>query len=360
MATPLPAAPAARLNAVQLRFRDQLLEKLADGQYHLEAASRCPCGAPGGELVASADRFGVPIGVVLCQICGLLRTTPRLAAGDLPAFYEQEYHGLHMGIERPSATTALFRRGQGETVYRFLRPYLPSGQLHVAEIGAGAGSVLREFAEASRADGIATTLSGCEYAAEFVEVGRRLGIDMRQGGIGALRGIDQPHVLILSHVVEHFADLGDELSAIRGLVGDKTLVYVEVPGIYAIHRKPEYEFEFAQYLTLAHTFHFVLGTLREAMARAGFRYVTGDEEARTVFQAGRDPSVLPGREARAVMISGYLEWLRADRLLKVRRAVLRGRRTTRRAARTAVRAMAGERGMRVVRGLLRREGAPRQ
>ncbi len=249
--------------------------------------------------LALHDRFGLPIGVVLCGSCGLARSTPRLSTADLPDFYQDDYHGLHMSLPAPDPSTALFRRGQGAAIFELVRDQLPDGPLRVAEIGAATGQVLREFAEAAGRD---VSTAGCEYASAYVEAGRSVGTDMRQGGPETLQDLAPFDVVILSHVVEHLPELTLGLADVRALGDEETLFYVEVPGLLTIDRKPEYGFRFDRYLTIAHTFHFTLTTLSETMARSGFRLISGDEDIRSVFSQGerREPEPNPAN-ARAVM-----------------------------------------------------------
>jgi hypothetical protein len=275
--------PALTLSTVQSRQRERFLERLADGTYHWEEVPTCVCGSEDMLPVSEKDRFGLPVGVVVCTQCGLVRTSPRLAAENLPTFYDLDYHALHQGIVNPTPDTALFREGQGSTIYDSLRAYLPEGRLLIAEIGAATGGVLREFAAAAGAEGRQVDLVGCEYAREFVDVGRAAGTDLRLGGVEALIGNAPADVLIMSHVLEHFSDPVAELVRIRSLLNARAIVYVEVPGIRSIHTKPEYEFDFLEYLTIAHTFHFSRGSLIRTMRRAGFEVVSADEEVRGVF-----------------------------------------------------------------------------
>jgi SAM-dependent methyltransferase len=333
--------PARDLSRVQARYRKRVVDRLASGEYHLEDVALCQCGSADAERVSSADRFGLPVGVVMCLSCGLLRTTPRLAAADLPAFYRDDYHGLHMGIERPDPETSLFSRGQGAQVYRYLRHRLEGSSTRIAEVGAGTGSVLREFADAARHDGLATELVGCEYATALVEAGRSVGTDIRQGGLEALHGIEPPDVLILSHVLEHFADPAVELEAIRRLVSPRSLVYVEVPGLLAIHRKPQYDYSFRAYVTLAHTYHFSRATLIQTLRRGGFKLLSGDELVRSAFVV--DPGLGPPapEPGLADRHREYLAWLESAPSVRARRAALRGRRRLRRAIRAGARAVLG-------------------
>ena len=191
-------------------------------------------------------------------------------------------------------------------------PSLLLGALYVAEIGAGTGQVLREFGRAAEAAGHDVNLIGCEYARSFVAAGREVGTDLREGGIEALAGGAPPDVFIMSHVVEHFADPAAELQQMWRIARPGTLVYVEVPGLMTLHAKTEYEFELSQYLTLAHTYHFTLSTLVQAMARAGFRLLTGDEVVRAVFVREDEATIqVDGQYNGAPQLLTYLR--RVDR-----------------------------------------------
>jgi SAM-dependent methyltransferase len=295
-----------------------MLAKLAGGQYHLEDVGACPCGSTEAMQLASHDRFGLPVGAVLCRSCGLMRSTPRLSTADLPDFYQHDYHGLHMGLPAPEPSAALVRRGQGAAIFALLRDQLPDGPLRVAEIGAATGQVLREFADA--ADRVVTA-AGCEYASAYVEAGRSVGTDMRQGGPETLQDLAPFNVVILSHVVEHLPNLSAGLAEVRALGDEATFFFVEVPGLLTIDRKPEYGFRFARYLTVAHTFHFTLTTLTEAMERSGFQLLLGDEEIRSIFRQGplREPKPDPANAKEVIRgLRGLESWsnrLRQRKLL---------------------------------------------
>jgi hypothetical protein len=198
-------------------------------------------------------------------------------------------------------------------------------------------------------------LLGCEYAGRFADVAQQAGINVRHGGIETLVGIPPPDVLIMSHVLEHFADPNAELQRIRSLIGPKTLVYVEVPGVLTLHKKAQYEYDLLQYLTLAHTYHFTLATLRSAMRRVGFRLVVGDEEVRSVFVEAR-PEALASVDvsADADAVIGYLASLDHSAQNRFRRATLHVARMAERSLKAAARGLFGERGVEVVRQLRQR------
>lgn len=337
-----PASPSKRLSPVQDRFRAALLEKIATGEYEYERAETCLCGGTASVQLAAHDRFGIPVGTVLCQSCGLCRTDPRLATKDLPSFYNEIYHGLHQGIADPNPRSVLFRVGQGAAIHSYFLDLLPVGPVRVAEIGCGTGSVLREFQAA--AVGRDVDVAGCEYAEAFASAGRDAGTDVRLGGPEALLSGAPYDVVIMSHVAEHFPDPVRGLQEVRGLGHPATLYYVEVPGVMTIHRKPEYGFRLDRYLTLAHTYHFTLRTLSATMARAGFELVRGDEEVRSVFKAGgADPEADPETAAK---ILRYLGWL--ERSWQMR--VARGWQATKPVVGRAIRTVLGDRLYATIRG----------
>ncbi len=312
---------AAPLSPVQDKFRDQILAKLAANTYHLEVITTCLCGGQESVAVSEKDRFGIPVGVVTCRACGLLRTSPRLAAADLPAFYDHEYHGLHMGIPDPAPTTNLFRVGQGTRIYAFARPHLPEGTHRIAEVGCGTGEVLREFAQAAAADGRVTSLVGCEFATKYVLAGR-------QGGPEVLLEAGPADVIVLSHVLEHFADVPNELSLIRRMAHEATVVYVEVPGLFTVHLKPDYGYDLLQYLTLAHTYHFSRDTLRDTMRRAGFSMVAGDEHVHSLFRVDphRAGSLDDDASGRFDQLIEYVNRLERSPRLRLQRVIARAER----------------------------------
>jgi FkbM family methyltransferase len=332
--------------------RTAFLDRVREGTYHWEDVPVCLCGSAASVPIAARDRFDIPVGFVVCTACGLMRTTPRLAARDLPMFYDTDYHALHMGIEAPSPNTALYRPGQGIEIYEYMRPFLPAGTLYIAEIGAGTGQVLREFGRAAEAAGHEVTLIGCEYARSFVAAGREAGTDLLEGGVDALAGGAPPDVFIMSHVLEHFADPTAELQQIWRIARPGTLVYVEVPGLMTLHAKTEYEFELSQYLTLAHTYHFTLSTLIDAMARAGFRLLTGDEVVRAVFVREDEATVqLDGHEGGASQLLDYLRRVDRSPVFWARRFKLRAGRRIGATTRRLIRVLLGKRGIAIAKRL---------
>lgn len=75
------------LNRAQKLIRDGIQKKIEDGIYKLEETN-CLCGAKNDVVIAETDRYGLSLDTVICRICGLLRTDPRLDKNSLTEFYQ--------------------------------------------------------------------------------------------------------------------------------------------------------------------------------------------------------------------------------------------------------------------------------
>lgn len=273
------------LNHIQAKYKQQLLDKLSRGEYETDMVSKCYCGSDQLETLSEKDRFGLPFGSLICRKCGLILTSPRLAQGVLPLFYDQEYHGLHFGETEADRHPYLFKRNQGFLIFEYVKDLLNKDELSVVEVGCGSGANLAQFGVRCKGRGIKTRLSGCEYSKSYVNyANRELRIAVYQGGASTLveEGI-KADMLILSHVFEHFIDLKAEMKAMGNILNDDGILYIEVPGVLDLHNKYVYDCDFLEYLTLAHMYNFSLTTLRSVLATAGFSLIKGDEYVRSVF-----------------------------------------------------------------------------
>jgi hypothetical protein len=220
------------------------------------------------------------------------------------------------------------------------------------------------LAAAAAADKVEVDTVGCEYSSSFAATARQRGTEVRTGGIETLVGTGlKPDLVIMSHVLEHFADPVGDLGLVRSFVQPDTVVYVEVPGLLTIHTKPQYDYLLERYLTLAHTYHFTLETLAETMGRSGFELIRGDEEVRAVFRLASesqpndrstDPGAAPPGSARLPFLLTYLRWLERSPRMRLKRAALRARRRGRATLSGLARRLIGRRGISAVRGILHR------
>jgi SAM-dependent methyltransferase len=148
---------------------------------------------------------------------------------------------------------------------------------------------------------------GFDVDQEFLRIGTSVfGLEMRYGFVEeALEEVGRADLVVLSHVVEHFASPETLLAAIARRLRSNALVLIEVPGIFRLHRT---NLDVRSYLQNAHTFTYCGFTLRDVCVRAGLEVLEVDEIARVVCRPTSRPPVTqaPVRPELAARIIRYL------------------------------------------------------
>jgi 2-polyprenyl-3-methyl-5-hydroxy-6-metoxy-1,4-benzoquinol methylase len=269
------------LNAVQQAALARHLQKLESGTYRLEAAP-CPvCAAGNDEVLAEKDRYAIPLRIVVCRACGLIRTAPRLSGQSFADFYNTEYRHIYGGSPVPNERFYAAQLAHGERILQRVRAAGVSvrpGML-VLEVGCGAGGILQAFRDQG------ASVIGCDLGEEYLQFGRAMhGLDLRAGTLADLQ-LDRPaDVIIYSHVMEHVLDLNAEIERIKRVLSPQGVLYVEVPSVKNIHHT--YKGDFLGLLQNAHTFHFTARTLLNVMGTHGLEPLTHTEEAAAIFRRG--------------------------------------------------------------------------
>jgi hypothetical protein len=106
---------------------------------------------------------------------------------------------------------------------------------------------------------------------------------LRQDSVQNYNG-KRPDILIYSHVLEH-TRLPSELLNIKKVCSEKTVIYVEVPGLLSVHK---YDPDFIQYLHIAHLYHFSLNVLIHLFSKYGFSFLCGNENIQSLFVCNQD------------------------------------------------------------------------
>jgi SAM-dependent methyltransferase len=140
---------------------------------------------------------------------------------------------------------------------------------------------------------------------------------MIKGGFSEATALDSRFdIVILSHVFEHMVDLDSALVDLRRLLQPGGVVYIEVPGVLSIHRRPVYRFDWVAYFTHAHIYHFCLATLDNVLSSHGFELISGNEEVEALFRCLDAPDatpVLKDLPETAAFLQGYLAMLATER-----------------------------------------------
>jgi SAM-dependent methyltransferase len=301
------AAPIVPLNKNQLRALQGFRERLDQGFYQFEHVS-CLCGRHDGTLVASRDRYALPVSTHLCKRCGLMWTSPRMTVESLAAFYDLDYRPVYVGCEQAPEEFFTDQVQRGRSIYDFVAAHFPASGGHtVFDVGCGAGGVLVPFVAAG------WRAFGCDLDGQYLLRGRAEGLELEQGDVSVLQKHGQADLVILSHVLEHLSDPRKSLQQISSLTGDSARLYVELPGILSIHKTYG---DFLVFLQNAHLYHFTLRTLSSLMVEEGFVLEEGNENIRAIYR--KDGSVMQvdtSDQCRRIM--QYLTFLELGRVTRL-------------------------------------------
>jgi len=277
------------LNEISFEYRKRLVDAINNKSIVLEEVDTCYCGTQLTEKLSSIDRFGLHFSTLICKECGLISTSPRISKGSLSYYYDKIYHPLHFGVESLSDKKALFTANQGVKILESILPFLEANRSYsLLEIGAGTGSNLIDIENTAREKRIEIKGLGTELSQECIEIARSRGGNVVYGSFDEIIKMNRKFdIIILSHVFEHFINLDDSIFKIRQLLSDYGLIYIEVPGVMVLHKNGQYNYDYLQYLTHAHIYHFNLASLTRIFNNNGFRLVQGNENVEAVYQNGK-------------------------------------------------------------------------
>ncbi|MGH9891496.1 MAG: class I SAM-dependent methyltransferase [bacterium] len=292
--------PLLTLNELQWRMKRQIDQKVKDGVYRFGKVVCCVCQGSNFELLADKDRYGLYVPVVICRVCGLIQTNPRMDEAAYRSFYNEEYRKLYVGDEGPTEQFFLQQREAGKAILQFFEKCraLPKdlSRCLVLEVGCGAGGILAAFKDRG------CRVKGVDWGEDYVGFGRdKFGLDLSVGGIQDVeRDLGrQPDIIIYSHVFEHVLNPREELNAMHRIGAPDGAVYLELPGVKNLMTR--YERDFLRFLQNAHTYHFTLTTLKNLVQPAGFQLTAGDEVVRAIL------SKAPGGHPPPPIVNDYQE-----------------------------------------------------
>ena len=271
------------LTKTQQEARSIVIKKMATGEYTLRK-NPCLCGEKRYVLLATKDRYGVPIRTVLCLGCGLVRSDPYYDERTLADFYSKQYRPLYTGSETATEDFFSQQRTFGRDIVAFLSEKVFDGKeiegKKVFEVGCGAGGILEAFRERGN------EVFGCDYGETYIAYGKQQGLSLVAGGAKTLAQFGIADIIILNHTLEHMTEPLAELEQVKKLLSPSGILYIALPGIYSLH--DGYRGRFVKgYLQNAHIWYFTLKTLSAIVERSGFALVTGNEAIVSVFKVGK-------------------------------------------------------------------------
>ena len=280
--------PLLKLNDLQKQIKMQIDKKVDQRIYKFEFVSCCICNNNKFIKLSNKDRYGLYMPVVICPKCGLIQTNPRMTKDSYYEFYNNEYRKLYMGIDMPNNEFFFQGYNKGKKIYQYLLNNKllrkTSSNLFVFEVGSSSGGILYYFSKKG------CYIKGVDIDHEYIEFGKKIhDLDIFAGTVKNVKFDKYPDIIIYSHVLEHISNLKEEISRLHKIMSEKSLLYIEVPGVKNLTNN--YNLNFLRYLQNAHTYHFTLTTLKNLLETNGFKLIIGNEIIQSVFTKSDKPTL---------------------------------------------------------------------
>ena len=260
-----------------LASASRIADKIKSGDYGLEDAP-CFCGGRHYVKVANADRYSIPVSIVVCQECALVRLNPRPTRETYARFYNEEYRTLNHARylsdicsfeeEQEALWNRQVRKGEALTG-RLIEHAIETPKV-VVDYGSHLGGMLFPFKK------LGAELWGIEIDTQAHDNARARvpGLTMVSSIEElALRGV-KADLVIAQDMVEHFTDLR-EIEKIGQIMTPQSVLFVWTPGLFRVRAAGNFQ--------IAHTHYFCANTLHYVMNELGFVASYVDEECESFW-----------------------------------------------------------------------------
>ena len=263
----------------RLKARNAILKEVIPGSQQVQIS--CLCGADFDDVfLAKIDRWGLPVSVVICKECGLVRLHPRWDDDTYLNIYKRYYWTLAIGVFEVSKERFQLSIDRAKGFSDYLLAHYDLTGKRVLEIGCSYGAGLYAL------KGCGANLVGYDYDTRILDIGRKFtGLDLRGGGLpAALTDGKRYDLVILRHVFEHLLDPITEAQSLKELLHDSGQLFIEVPGVFNEQRmEPDPIMMFDAF----HTFYYSFDTLTQVMNSCGFQRIHGDEHIYSLWCIGK-------------------------------------------------------------------------
>ncbi len=230
-------------------------------------------------VIPSANFVHAGYDVVICQECGFAFADNLPDQSAFDRYYKRNYKSAYELSRRLSASISAndfeiksdvaHHRHSVETIIRYL-----GKEDRILDIGCGTGHLLSlvKAKGFERVSGLDPSAVACQTAQQ------RYGIDVAQGSLFDELDLGRFDFIILSHVLEHIADLRNFISQLHKLLSNEGRVYIEVPDAhqFMLSVDPqaklgwEYSRDLFSQFTPEHVNFFSTISLQNLMTRLGF------------------------------------------------------------------------------------------
>lgn len=264
-----PGDAERRIRIAQSYTWDARARAIAAFLTRMSASDPCPhCGATNQAVIFRKATLNKNVTNVICKKCGLVFISPRPEKAAAAEFHRDDFLGYKNQKETADVVPKLKSSDLAikKSVVAFLREFLRPAQ-RVVDIGCGFGTLLHLLKnEAS------VSVVGVEVGNLDIRVAKEYyGVDVWRGTLdefaAAPENAGQFDLVIMNHVLEHLPEPRQSLVQVKRILKSGGLLYVGVPSIMNIKKRPE---EFFQFF---HPLNFSPHSLRTLLEAEGFGIV---------------------------------------------------------------------------------------
>lgn len=239
---------------------------------NFETTNCIVCGVDDTDKLSKKGQFGLPAHVVICRQCGLTYLNPRWNKAKITSFYENEYDSYYRPnmVNKPKSNVymPLYKRLEAENIQL-------KSMRNILDIGSGDGKNLEYIIEKlPQAEFYAIEPSPqCRSALEAINV-KILGTDAEADYDSKYQGYFD--LIIMRHVLEHFANPITLLEKVKTLLKDDGVLYIAVPNSLKFGEQELLHHWFRS----VHSYYFNVHTIKNVFRKAGVAIVwiaDGDE-----------------------------------------------------------------------------------
>jgi len=234
----------------------------------------CPCCAADRVAVLHRQEFcGIedhPLAdgydVVACDVCGFVYADSSVTQQAYDSYYERMSKYADAATGTGGALQPWDAERLRDTAAVVAEHVKPLDGLRLLDVGCANGGLLACLKDLGFG-----ALTGVDPARGCVETTRSRGIEAMPGHLGKLAAMRRDFdCVILSHVLEHVADLRAAIADVAALLAPDGCMYIEVPDAT---RYADYLYAPFQDFNTEHINHFSPATLRNLMATLGMKPV---------------------------------------------------------------------------------------
>lgn len=235
----------------------------------------CPtCESSQCEVVFSRGNLDKELINVLCGSCGLVFINPRPSYAQYHEFHKEEFLTQKNLVSTADLIEKITTREipLKQTIVNFCAQYISKEKI-VLDVGCGFGTSLylinKQFGSA--VFGVELGKLDVAAAKEFYQ------LELFEGSLEEFADIsDNAHkfdVIIMHHVFEHLPDPLRALSQSKQLLKHDGILYIAVPNVMNIKKRPDILFQ------IAHPFTYSPASLKRLVEKAGFGIVKFNRNA---------------------------------------------------------------------------------